>query len=146
MIVAIFSALGLTKTIIFHNPTFYLESPILMVRCLAAYSLAFACEQATNSFFAEYEMKDAFPQNLHRHLKYISTWRLLTAGWGFKHIPGSFEIGVTAHGLSCVLLYGKFSIWRRQNSTLFSLFLLVSKIVLKRHQDGKAAFQYGCWR
>ncbi len=30
IIVAMFSALGLIGTIIFHNPTFYLESPILM--------------------------------------------------------------------------------------------------------------------
>ncbi len=36
-----------------------------------------------------------------------------------KHIPGSFEIGVTAHGFSCVLLYGKFGIWKRQHSTSF---------------------------
>ena len=95
---------------------------ILMVRCLAAYSLAFACEQAINSFFAEYEMKDAFPQNLHRHPKYISTWRLLTAGWGFLSISQALLRLVLLYTASPAYYYMVSSVYGGVRTPLFLVF------------------------
>jgi intracellular septation protein A len=83
IIVALFSVLGLIRTIIFHNPTFYLESPILMdlvLGCMFLGSLVIG--KPLIQIFAEYEMKEFFPEKLRMHLKYVSAWRILTAGWG----------------------------------------------------------------
>lgn len=83
IIVALFSIIGLFGTIIFHNPTFYLESPILMDLVLGSIFLgSLLVGKPLIQIFAEYEMKDAFSQKLRMHPKYLSAWRILTGGWG----------------------------------------------------------------
>ncbi|MDW5550231.1 VC0807 family protein [Methanosarcina sp.] len=81
IIVALFSIIGLFGTIVFHNPTFYLESPILMDLVLGCIFLgSLFLEKPLIQVFAEYEMKDSFSQELRIHPKYVSAWRILTAG------------------------------------------------------------------
>ena len=83
IIVALFSIIGLFGTIVFHNPVFYLESPIFMdlvLGCIFLGSLLIG--KPLIQILAEYEMKDAFSQKLRMHPKYVSAWRILTAGWG----------------------------------------------------------------
>ena len=76
---------------------FYLNHRYLWVRCLAAYSLAFAYRQAINFFFAEYEMKmlsHKICTGTRRTFPHGEDWR---QDWGFLSISQAL--------LRLVLLY-----------------------------------------
>ena len=123
IIVAIFSVIGLLGTIIFHSPTFYLESPIamdLVLGCIFLGSLVIG--KPLIQVFAEYEMKDAFSQNLRMHPKYISAWRILSAGWGLLCISQALLRLVLLHMASPEVYYSISSIYGSISTPLFLIF------------------------
>jgi intracellular septation protein A len=123
ILVAIFSVIGLFGTIIFHSPTFYLESPIamdLVLGCIFLGSLVIG--KPLIQIFAEYEMKDAFSQNLRMHPKYVSAWRILTAGWGLLCISQALLRLVLLHTASTAVYYSISSIYGSVSTPLFLLF------------------------
>lgn len=123
IIVAIFSFVGLVGTIVFHNPTFYLESPILMDLVLGCIFLgSLLVGKPLIQIFAEYEMKDAFSQKLRMHPKYVSAWRILTAGWGLLCISQALLRLALLHTASPEVYYSISSVYGNVSTPLFLLF------------------------
>jgi intracellular septation protein A len=123
IIVAIFSVVGLVGTIVFHNPTFYLESPILMDLVLGCIFLgSLLVGKPLIQIFAEYEMKDAFSQKLRMHPKYVSAWRILTAGWGLLCISQALLRLALLHTVSPEVYYSISSVYGNVSTPLFLLF------------------------
>lgn len=123
IIVALFSIIGLFGTILFHNPTFYLESPILMDLVLGFIFLgSLLIGKPLIQIFAEYEMKDAFSQKLRMHPKYVSAWRILTAGWGLICISQALLRLVLLHTASPEVYYSISSFYGNVSTPLFLLF------------------------
>ncbi|MCE5294304.1 MAG: septation protein IspZ [Chlamydiales bacterium] len=123
IIVASFSIIGLFGTIIFHNPTFYLESPILMdlvLGCIFLGSLLIG--KPLVQIFAEYEMKDAFSQKLRMHPKYVSAWKILTAGWGLICMSQALLRLALLHTASPEVYYSISSVYGNVSTPLFLLF------------------------
>lgn len=123
MIIALFSIIGLFGTVFFHNPTFYLESPILMdlmLGCIFLGSLLIG--KPLIQIFAEYEMKDAFSQKLRMHPKYVSAWRILTAGWGLICLSQAFLRLALLHTASPEVYYSISSVYGNVSTPLFLLF------------------------
>lgn len=120
---AICSAIGLFGTIVFHSPTFYLESPILT-------DLVFGCVFFGSLFigkpliqvFAEYEMKDSFSQKLRMHPKYVSAWKILTAGWGLMCMSQALLRLALLHTASPAVYYSISSVYGSVSTPLFLLF------------------------
>ncbi|MDF9408800.1 hypothetical protein L7E55_10615 [Pelotomaculum isophthalicicum JI] len=125
MIVAGFSVIGLIGTIISSNPTFYLASPIILDVVLAVIffgSLLFG--RPLIQIFAEYEMKDAFPQALRAHPKYASAWTILTAGWGILSISQALLRVVLLLSTPAALYYTVSSLYGNITTPLFLVFTL----------------------
>ncbi len=123
IIVALFSIIGLFGTIVFHNPTFYLESPILMDLVLGCIFLgSLFLEKPLIQVFAEYEMKDSFSQELRIHPKYVSAWRILTAGWGLMCMSQALLRLVLLHTASPAVYYSISSVYGSVSTPLFLLF------------------------
>jgi intracellular septation protein A len=123
IIVALFSIIGLFGTIIFHNPTFYLESPILMDLVLGSIFLgSLLVGKPLIQIFAEYEMKDAFSQKLRMHPKYLSAWRILTAGWGLVCMSQALLRLALLHTASPAVYYSISSVYGNVSTPLFLLF------------------------
>lgn len=123
IIVTLFSIIGLFGTIVFHNPTFYLESPILMdivLGCIFLGSLLIG--KPLIQVFAEYEMKDSFSQKLRMHPKYVSAWRILTAGWGVICISQALLRLALLHTASPAVYYSVSSVYGSISTPLFLLF------------------------
>jgi intracellular septation protein A len=123
IIVATFSALGLIGTIIFHNPTFYMESPILMDFVLGGIFFgSLLVGKPLIQVFVEYEMIDAFPQNLRMHPKYVSAWSILTVGWGLLSISQALLRLVLLHTASPEFYYTVSSIYGGVSTPVFLIF------------------------
>jgi intracellular septation protein A len=123
VIVAAFSVVGLIGTIVFHNPTFFLESPIAMDLALSCIFLgSLLVGRPLVQILAEYEMKDAFSQNLRTHPKYASAWRILTAGWGMLCISQAVLRLVLLHTASPEVYYSISSVFGNVSTPLFLLF------------------------
>jgi intracellular septation protein A len=123
IIVALFSIVGLFGTIVFHNPTFYLESPILMDLVLGSIFLgSLLIGKPLIQIFAEYEMKDAFSEKLRMHPKYVSAWRILTAGWGLLCISQALLRLALLHTASPEVYYSISSVYGNVSTPLFLLF------------------------
>lgn len=120
---SIFSAIGLFGTIIFRSPTFYLESPVLtdmVLGCIFLGSLFIG--KPLIQIFAEYEMKDAFSQELRMHPKYVSAWRILTAGWGLMCMSQALLRLALLHTASPAVYYSISSVYGSASTPLFLLF------------------------
>jgi intracellular septation protein A len=123
IIVALFSIVGLFGTIVFHNPTFYLESPILMDLVLGSIFLgSLLIGKPLIQIFAEYEMKDAFSEKLRMHPKYVSAWRILTAGWGLICISQALLRLALLYTASPEVYYSISSVYGNVSTPLFLLF------------------------
>lgn len=123
VIVAVFSILGLIGTIVFHSPTFYLGYPILMDFVLGSVFLgSLLVGKPLIQIFAEYEMKDAFSHNLRMHPKYISAWRILTAGWGILCISQALLRLALLHTASPTFYYTVSSVYGSVSTPLFLVF------------------------
>ncbi len=123
IIVAIFSVIGLIGTIIFHSPTFYLESPIamdLVLGCIFLGSLIIG--KPLIQIIAEYEMKDAFSQELRMHPKYTSVWQILTAGWGLLCISQALMRFALLQMATPEMYYSISSVYGSISAPLFLLF------------------------
>jgi intracellular septation protein A len=124
IIVALFSITGLFGTIVFHDPTFYLESPIFMDLVLGCIFLgSLFVRKPLVQIFAEYEMKeDTFSQKLRMHPKYVSAWRILTAGWGLICISQALLRLALLHTASPEVYYSISSVYGNVSTPLFLLF------------------------
>lgn len=123
IIVTIFSVIGLIGTIVFHSPTFYLESPIamdLVLGCIFLGSLIIG--KPLIQIFAEYEMKDGFSQELRMHSKYTSAWQILTAGWGLLCISQALLRFALLQIASPEMYYTISSVYGSISTPLFLLF------------------------
>jgi intracellular septation protein A len=123
IVVTIFSVIGLIGTIVFHSPTFYLESPIamdLVLGCIFLGSLIIG--KPLIQTFAEYEMKDAFSQELRMHPKYTSAWQILTAGWGLLCISQALLRFALLQVASPEMYYSISSVYGSISTPLFLLF------------------------
>jgi len=122
VIVALFSIIGLIGTIVFHNPTFYLEYPIplnLVLGCIFLSSLIIG--KPLIQIFAEHRRKDSFPPNLRAHPKYVSAWRILTAGWGLLCISQAVFSLILLHTVSIATYYPINSVFGYGTTILFML-------------------------
>jgi len=125
IIVALFSIIGLFGTIVFRNPTFYLESPILMDLALGFIFLgSLLIGKPLIQIFAEYEMKDTFSEKLRIHPKYVSAWRILTAGWGLICISQALLRLALLHTASPEVYYSISLVYGNVSTPLFLLFTL----------------------
>lgn len=123
IMVALFSIIGLFGTIVFHNPIFYLESPILMDLVLGSIFLgSLFIGKPLIQIFAEYEMNNAFSEKLRIHPKYISAWRILTVGWGLLCISQALMRLALLHTASPEVYYSISSVYGNVSTPLFLLF------------------------
>jgi intracellular septation protein A len=123
IIVTIFSVIGLIGTIVFHSPTFYLESPIAMDLVLGFIFLgSLIIGKPLIQIFAEYEMKDGFSQELRMHPKYTSAWQILTVGWGLLCISQALLRFVLLQMASPEMYYTISSVYGSISTPLFLLF------------------------
>ena len=125
IIVALFSIIGLFGTIVFRNPTFYLESPILMDLALGFIFLgSLLIGKPLIQIFAEYEMKDTFSEKYFGCMRCVSAWRILTAGWGLICISQALLRLALLHTASPEVYYSISSVYGNVSTPLFLLFTL----------------------
>jgi intracellular septation protein A len=120
---AIISAISLVGTIISRNPVFYLASPIVTDLLLALVflgSLLFG--KPLIQLFAEYEMKDAFPEDFRQKPEYKSAWKILTAGWGILSITQALLRIILLYSASMEIYYTISMIYGNVSTVLFFVF------------------------
>ncbi|NLI14552.1 MAG: hypothetical protein GX425_18525 [Peptococcaceae bacterium] len=120
---AIISFISLVGTVISRNPVFYLASPIVTDFLLALVflgSLLFG--KPLIQMFAEYEMKDAFPEDFRKKPKYKSAWKILTVGWGILSITQALLRIILLYSASMGIYYSISMIYGNVSTLLFFAF------------------------
>jgi intracellular septation protein A len=120
---AIISSISLIGTVISRNPIFYLASPIVTDFLLALVflgSLLFG--KPLIQIFAEYEMKEAFPEDFRKKPKYKSAWKILTAGWGILSITQALLRIILLYSASMEIYYTISMIYGNVSTLLFFAF------------------------
>jgi intracellular septation protein A len=123
IIAAICSAIGLAGTIVSKSPKFYLASPIISDLLLAAMFLgSILIRKPLIQAFAEYQMKDDFPNGLRSSKKYKDVWTILTAAWGILSLSQAFLRIILLYSVSMNLYYSIGTIYGNVSTALFLVF------------------------
>lgn len=129
LLAGIFSAVGLVGTIISHNPTFYLISPIVID---ILYALIFLGSLLTPRPLIQVFVEDAhlgmFPEELRCTRKYKRAWQIITVAWGILNITQALLRILLLHSVSMSLYYSISTIY----SSISSPLLLVLSYLFPR--------------
>jgi intracellular septation protein A len=123
LLAGIFSAIGLIGTIISHNPTFYLATPIVID---ILYALIFFGSLFTPRPLIQVIVEDSqiglFSEDLRRTRKYKSAWQILTVAWGALNITQALLRSILLFSVSVELYYTMSTIYSNISSPLLLVF------------------------
>jgi intracellular septation protein A len=123
LIASIFSAIGLIGTILSKDPTFYLASPIVSDILFALICFgSLILRKPLIQTFAEYQMKNSFPESLQKNPRYKLAWIILTVAWGVLNLSQALLRFALLFSVSKELYYSINTIYGSISTPLLLIF------------------------